>query len=70
MFIHGYAAKQPKLKVLSIAESHPSWFADDKIRLKPDFGVKFLTSVLVGIKRSIDKDRLVSVSSSMELDMQ
>ena len=69
-FMSGYAAKQPKVKLLGDVETNAAWFREDGQRMKPEYGTMYLRSILSGIRRSIDKGRLVSISKSLEKDIQ
>ena len=69
-FMHSYGNRQPKLKVLSSVETSRDWFRPDEIHMRLEYGVSYVKGVLTTLRTSVDKGRLVSVSSSMELDMQ
>ncbi len=55
-------------------ETTDLWYRDDGIKLKPEYGMLYVRSVLTGIKRMIDKGGVSSepssVTGSLEKDMR
>ncbi len=69
-FLRGYSSSHPTLKVLKEAEVTDAWFRPGGQYLTHDSGLRYVTSVVASVKRSIDRGGIVSVSSSLEKDMR
>jgi hypothetical protein len=52
------------------AEATDDWYQADGVRLKPEYGVRYVTAVCSGVKRAMDRGGVVSLSNSLEKDMR
>jgi hypothetical protein len=65
-----YSSTHPRFKILMEADVTDAWYRPGGAYLTHEAGVRYLTSVLSSVKRSIDQGGVVSVSSSLEKDMR
>jgi hypothetical protein len=73
-YLQGYASKQPRFKLLKNVETTDLWYRDDGIKLRQEYGVLYVRSVLTGIKKIMDKGGVSSepssLTGSLEKDMR
>ncbi len=56
--------------MLREADVTDAWYRPGGIGLTHESGIRYVTSVVSSVKRSIDRGGVVSVSSSLEKDMR
>ncbi len=57
-----------KLKMMQQLKPPDQWYIPGGWKLKPEFGVRCVTLILEGLRRSLDR-RLSALSQSLEQDM-
>ncbi len=65
-----YSSLKPSLRVLRAAEVTDVWFRADQVHLKPEYGVRYVTSVLEAVRRSLDRGGSISLTNSTEKDIR
>ncbi len=54
---------------MKATETNDNWFRTCGLRMKPEYGLQYLTAVCAGIRRCLDRAGVASLSQSMEDDM-
>jgi hypothetical protein len=62
------AQRQRKLKLMQQLNAPETWYAPGGLKLKPEFGAKYVMMIIEGVKRSMDRG-ITAMSQSMEQDM-